>query len=281
MTKPVLSLSVYIGPTHTFESGWGSFSPTTSTLIMGETDAILVDAQHIKADVKALGDMIERSGRRLTQIYLTHGHADHYYGIGELTHRFPTAKAVAVEGVADYIDKDKENAKQAWKTMFGDRVVDNDVFPKVIRGSLELEGHALPIVEVGQGDIENCTVLHVPQAEAVIPGDIVYNKCHMMLGLTTPDQWELWIDSIDQIERLKPKIVVCGHKRQDMPDDDAQRMLDESRAYIRFFADTARKSADEHELVSRVVSKYPEFANLWTLQFSARQVFERARSGSA
>ena len=278
MAKPALNLAVYIGPTQTFETGWGSFSPTTSTLISGDKDAILIDAQHIKNDVKALGDMIARSGKCLTTIYLTHGHADHYYGIGELTHRFPTAKAVAVEGVADFIEKDKNKAKQAWKNMFGDRVIDNDVFPTVIRNGLELEGHQLPIVEVGQGDIENCTVLHVPAIDAVIPGDIVYNKVHMMLGLTTPDQWELWIESIDQIENLKPKIIVAGHKRPDMPDDEAQRMLDESRAYIRFFADTSKKAENEHELVAAVALRFPEFGNLWTLQFSARQFFDRLRS---
>jgi glyoxylase-like metal-dependent hydrolase (beta-lactamase superfamily II) len=268
---------VYIGPTQVFETGWGTFSPTTSTLIIGRKDVVLVDAQHIKSDVRALGDMIAKTDKRLTTIYLTHAHADHWYGIGELTHRFPTAQAVATRGVVAYIDRDKENATRAWKDMFGDRVISADVLPKVVEGPLDLEGHELHIVEVGQGDIEDCTVLHVPAIDAVIPGDIVYNKCHMMLGLTTPEQWELWLNSIEQIEKMSPKILVAGHKRPDMPDDEPQRMLDESRDYIHAFSKTAQSAANEQALVGAMIARFPDWANVWTLQFSARQYFAQQR----
>jgi glyoxylase-like metal-dependent hydrolase (beta-lactamase superfamily II) len=280
MAKPALELKVYIGPTQTFETGWGTFSPTTSTLIMGERDAVLVDAQHIKSDVRALGDMIEQTGRRLTTIYLTHAHADHWYGIGELTQRFPGSRAVATADVLAHIDKDKANAAQSWKAMFGDRVVSADVLPTAVDGGLELEGHELRIVEVGQGDIEDCTVLHVPAIDAVIPGDIVYNKVHMMLGLTTPPQWDLWLDSIDRIEAMAPKIVVAGHKRAEMPDTDVQRQLDESRAYIRTFAKASQAAANEQALVEAMMAGFPDFGNLWTLQFSARSFFERRKAAA-
>ena len=38
------------------------------------------------------GDMIEQTGKQLTAIYVTHAHADHYFGLGELTSRFPHAR---------------------------------------------------------------------------------------------------------------------------------------------------------------------------------------------
>jgi hypothetical protein len=53
-----LSIKVFVGRTHTFEDGSGTFSPTTSTLIIGRTDAVLVDAQHIREDVQSLCDLI-------------------------------------------------------------------------------------------------------------------------------------------------------------------------------------------------------------------------------
>src|ERR1700761_442171 len=98
-----LKAEVFVGPLATLEDGKGTFSPTSSTLIYGESDAVLVDAQHLHPDITALGDMIERRGRKLTTIYITHGHADHYYGISELMRRFPTARAFATYGVVDYI----------------------------------------------------------------------------------------------------------------------------------------------------------------------------------
>jgi glyoxylase-like metal-dependent hydrolase (beta-lactamase superfamily II) len=61
------------------------WSPCASTLVAAETEAVLTDTGHIKSDVSALGDMIERTGKRLTTIYITHGHLDHFLGIGQLT----------------------------------------------------------------------------------------------------------------------------------------------------------------------------------------------------
>jgi len=241
---------------------------------VGERDAVLVDAQHIKKDVNALGDMIESTGKRLTTIYVTHGHADHFYGIGELIHRFPMARAVATAGVVEYIEKDKDRAIQAWQRMFGDRVVRTDISPTAVSGSIELEGNELRIVEVGQGDIEPSTVLHIPTIDTVVAGDVVYNKIHMMIGLTGPKEWELWIDSIDQIEKLKPKMIVAGHKRPEMPDTDGARILEESRAYIRTFAEASKTAANAEALIQAVSAKYPEFVNLWTLQYSAQSYFE-------
>ncbi|MGB6532478.1 MAG: MBL fold metallo-hydrolase [Candidatus Nitrosopolaris sp.] len=40
-----------------------------------------------------------RRGKNLTTIYVTHGHGDHFFGIGALLDRFPNARAVATPGV--------------------------------------------------------------------------------------------------------------------------------------------------------------------------------------
>src|ERR1700761_471886 len=127
-----LSAKVFIGRTHPFEDGSGTFSPTTSTLILGDSDAVLVDAQHIREDIDALIAMIAQSGRRLTTIYITHGHADHWYGIGQIMRRLPSAGGVAPAGVVDCIAQTRETAAQSWRRMFGDRVVIGDVAPTTI-----------------------------------------------------------------------------------------------------------------------------------------------------
>jgi hypothetical protein len=43
--------------------GRNTFSPTTSTLILGERAAVLVDAQFLTDDVNALGDRVEGFGK--------------------------------------------------------------------------------------------------------------------------------------------------------------------------------------------------------------------------
>src|SRR3989442_16009543 len=94
---------VYTSPTHEFDGARGTFSPTTSTLIVGQREAVLIDAQFMASDVTALGDMIEASGKELTAIYITHGHADHHFGLGPLLERFPPPPAPATPSGIDYL----------------------------------------------------------------------------------------------------------------------------------------------------------------------------------
>jgi len=58
----------------TKETFW---QPTTSTLIYGKTDAILVDAPTTWQQGVTLGLWVKDSGKNLKAIYVTHGHGDH------------------------------------------------------------------------------------------------------------------------------------------------------------------------------------------------------------
>jgi len=274
-----LRAEVFIGPFLPFEQGRGTFAATTSTLVCGSSDAVLIDAQHISLDVAALGDLIEQTDRRLTTIYITHGHADHWYGAGELVTRFPGARVVATSPVLDYIHQAAEVEAQQWAAMFGDRVAKPTAVPEALDGlTLELEGYELQIVEVGQGDIAPSTVVHIPAIDAVVAGDVVYNQIHAMLGLSGPTQWEHWIQSVDAIEKLAPQMIVAGHKKPESSDREASRMLDETRSYIADFAQGAESLDSADELIQLMKSKYPDFGNPWTLHFSAKSWFSRKRA---
>jgi glyoxylase-like metal-dependent hydrolase (beta-lactamase superfamily II) len=270
-----LKAEVFVGPLATLEDGKGTFSPTSSTLIYGESDAVLVDAQHLHPDIKALGDMIERRGRRLTTIYITHGHADHYYGISELMRRFPTARAFATHGVVDYIRTNTDYQERQWRQMFGSRVAIPFDVPEVVTAPLSLEGHELNILELGQADIAPSTALHVPAIDLIVPGDLVYNGIHMMLGLSGPKQWDEWYANVEKLECLKPKMIVAGHKKPEASDGEVKRIFNETKGYIRDFADAAAKATNAEDLVTAMTAKYPDFGNPWTLRFSARSRFPR------
>ena len=75
------------------------FQAIASTLIYGKQDAVLVDAYMTVKQTDALVDWVAASGKNLTTIYITHGHGDHWFGIGALLERFPNARAVATPNV--------------------------------------------------------------------------------------------------------------------------------------------------------------------------------------
>ena len=50
------------------------WSPISSTLIYGSTEAVLVDPPITIKQTEALADWVERFGKKLSSIYITHGH---------------------------------------------------------------------------------------------------------------------------------------------------------------------------------------------------------------
>jgi glyoxylase-like metal-dependent hydrolase (beta-lactamase superfamily II) len=52
------------------------------------------------------------------------------------------------------------------------------VVPEVLDGTvIDLEGNELRVLNIGRGDTEHSTVLHVPSIDAAVAGDIVNTKC--------------------------------------------------------------------------------------------------------
>ena len=86
-------------------------------------EAVLIDALYLKEDVRDLGDLIERTGKKLTAIYVTHDHPDHYLGIGPLLERFPEARCFALPQVVESMHETMEIQGDQWELLFGDTCV--------------------------------------------------------------------------------------------------------------------------------------------------------------
>jgi glyoxylase-like metal-dependent hydrolase (beta-lactamase superfamily II) len=276
-----LQLQVVMSPAVDVAIG-GTFSPTTATIITGPTEAVLVDTLYTPADVERLGAAIEATGKTLTTIYITHAHFDHYVGLGTLLERFPQARGVTLAPVAQLARENLEADITTTDAWLPGNVVAYSKLPDVLEGdTIMLDGHELHAIEVGQADIEHSTVLHVPVIDAVLAGDVVYNGVHQMLGLSGPDDWKRWIESVDKVEALKPKVVVAGHKRADLRDDDVPAILDGTREYIAAFLEEFAAAEDAETLFARMSERFPDRINIATLQFSAAAVIEQRKQAEA
>ena len=271
-TSEAIGMQVFLSPPRIIQEK-RTFAPVTSTLFTGSTDAILVDAQFYKEDVEALIDMIDASGKRLTTIYITHGHFDHWYGAGAVASRFPGTRILALPGVAGYINAAKEQEAQIINAMFGDKIVKPMALPEIMKGdTIDLEGHLFQAIEIGQGDIPSNTVLHSSELKTVVVGDLTYNNIHMMLGLSGPDQWDEWASNISKVQKIEPHVVVVGHKSPGSADNEPDRIFNDSRRYIGDFKTVALRERSAPAIVAEMTRLYPDFGNVTTLEFSALSV---------
>src|SRR5580692_6900132 len=77
------------------------FQAMASTLICGRRDAVLVDAFMTVRQATDLADWVASKSRNLTTIYITHGHGDHWFGVGTLLGRFPKARVLATPNTVE------------------------------------------------------------------------------------------------------------------------------------------------------------------------------------
>ena len=152
-----------------------------STLISGSEDAVLTDPGMTIDQARALGDWVASKGRNLTDIFVTHGHGDHWFAAGLLAERFG-ARVVASAGTIAQMEHNAAARPLLWDKVYTGIPPTPVTAVTVPDNRLTLEGHELVIVEVGNTDSEDTTVLHVPDLELVVAGDVIYNGVHMYLG---------------------------------------------------------------------------------------------------
>jgi len=248
-----------------------AWSPITATLIAGERDAVLVDSLMTMEQGRALADWVAARGRNLTTVYITHGHGDHWFGLGAIRARFREVRAVATARVVEHMRRQVSPKAFAasWESRFPG-LIQRDVMVAEPLSDLrvELEGHELVAVEAGHTDTDDTTVLHVPSIGLVVAGDAVYNDVHLYLAESDHDKRMEWIRALDVVEVLHPRAVVAGHKRAGRADDP--KIIDETRLYIRDFDRIAEHTSTADELFEQMLLVYPHRVNAGALWSSAR-----------
>ena len=288
-TTSNLRLDVFVAPTKPINpqflpsapEGGLTWPPTTATLISGTHDAVLVDALFTRNEAQDLGRWIAATGKRLTTIYITHGHSDHYFGLTTLREQFPTAKAVALPAVANAIDPHDASLSSVSraKAMFGDPIPDHPVRPEPMSSAgIELEGHELVPMEMGRSDADISTILYVPPLKAVVAGDIAYNDVHVNVAATNRAGRQAWIDALQKIAALDPAIVVAGHKRPGS--DDGPHILGETIGYLKDFDRCLAASSSAEELIQSMLQLHGGRVNLTTLLNAAHIIFTAERTGA-
>jgi glyoxylase-like metal-dependent hydrolase (beta-lactamase superfamily II) len=174
-----------------------------------------VDAFMTVEQATALADWVAATGKNLTTIYITHGHGDHWFGLGTLLERFPSARAVATPNAVKMMRRHASPEVLAnLEAGFPDQIPDRLVIAEELRGNvIDLEGHEVLAVELGHTDTDDTTCVNVPSIGLVVAGDAAYNDVHLYLVESTAQTRREWIAALDKIESLNPRAVVASHKR--------------------------------------------------------------------
>jgi len=122
---------------------------------------------------------------------------------------------------------------QIWNSFFPDQLFEKPTVPVALdKRELEVEGHTLHVLKLGQSDVADSTAVHVPDLDTLLPGDVIYNGIHCWMYQSDHAQRMDWIETVNEVEKLGVKTIIAGHTDPAAPDSDAARLIEATRQYI-------------------------------------------------
>ena len=247
----------------------------TSTIITGDTEAMVVDPQFRLSDAHRVAALVLETGKRLTMVYSTHPHPDHYFGLAVLHPAFPDAKLLALPVVVKGIEASWDARYNFWKPTYGDNIPARHVIPQALdTDTLMLDGQEIKIIGLVQGDSPgDNSYVWIPSIKAIIGGDILFGNMHMPLGGLTSQQRADWLQVINDMIALKPEIVVAGHEGPGTKHDAS--ILTRMKAYLEYFDEARAASKTPEELEAKLQARFPDGTDTVSgmLKFSSEAAF--------
>jgi glyoxylase-like metal-dependent hydrolase (beta-lactamase superfamily II) len=265
--------------TTVFTSSPGGFL-VTSTLVAGEKEAVLVDAQFTLADAHRLIATILESKKTLTTVFITHGHPDHYFGLAAIKQAFPKARLVTHPAALAEMKRTWKAKVEQWGPMYGALVPSAPVLPVALAGkTITLEGQTLELRGPSQGDSADHAYVWIPSTKTVIAGDIVYANVHLWTRDSNAAQRKAWIRTLDEIAALGPTTVIAGHKDPKAKDDLSA--VRGTREYLEAFDAAVASSKSAAEVQQKMKAKYGAYQLDIILQLGAEAAFAAPASAPA
>jgi len=239
-----------------------------SYLILGDGEALLVDAQFTLSEAWEVVRMIEDSGRTLTAVFITCSRPEHYFGLEVVAAAFPRARILARPATVAAIADGAADAIARWQPIYLDDV------PATLATApepytedvLTLAGAEIRLVDAGGG----MTALYLPAEAALVASDVVLGGVHPW-----PDETDLaaWRERLEAVRGAGP--IERVYPGRGTPGD--ARLLEESARYLTALTAALGAGADAERILRTMTDAYPDYRLPILLEQSLRTA--RGRRG--
>jgi glyoxylase-like metal-dependent hydrolase (beta-lactamase superfamily II) len=256
------SIKVFTSPDDQF---W-----TTSVIIEGTHEVMLVDAQLTKTGAERVLQEIRETKKPLSIIYITHEHADHFLGLEVFREAYPRVRIIANSAVVERINKVYQEKIDKWKTILGPGATSHVVdIEKYDGDAIEFERSKIEVLKHIQGDTDENTMLWIPGQRILIAGDVVVNNMHVYTAETDSKTRGQWLNSLQRIRELKPSFVVPGHSKVGAP-LDARTAVDFTTNYLLAFDEELKKAKGPEGFINAMKERFPSADFLVALERGAK-----------
>ena len=244
-----LSVKVYNADGNSFN--------VNSTLVVGDKEAMVIDAGFTRADALRIAANVLDSGKQLKTIYVSQADPDYYFGVETLKEIFPQADVVTTPAVLEKINAKKAGKVAFWGPKMGANAPRSPVVPRALEGNtLTLDGQTIEIRGT-QGVLAHRPYAWIPSIQAVVGNIGVFGGMHVWTADTqTAAERAAWVAQLDDMAALKPALVVPGHMKAGTQVDASSITF--TKDYLQTFEKNLAARKNSAELVNAMKQSYPQ-----------------------
>ncbi|CAM4443795.1 hypothetical protein F901_01095 [Acinetobacter dispersus] len=239
----------------------------TSTLIEGDKEVLLVNAQFSKSEALRIAADILDSGKTLKTIFVSYGDPDFYFGLDVFKQYFPNVQIIATPETVKHIQDTQALKVQYWGPKMGANAPSQIIVPQAYTAkTLKLENESIEIK--GKKEL---TYLWIPSVKAVVGGIPVSSGIHLWTAdtPTVKDRTEV-VQTLESIKALNPKVVVPAHMKAGAAEglDAVNFSID----YLKQYEKVVKVTKNSAELIKTMQKQYPALGESSSLELGAKVV---------
>lgn len=228
-----------------------------ATLVTGEKEAMVIGSGFTRSDALRIAAAVLDSGKVLKTILISDADPDYYFGAQVLKALFPAADVVATQPVVDEIKDHLDTKLKVWGPQLGTNAPQQPIVPQALTTTvLSVDGQAVEIRGT-TGVLANRPYVWIPSAKAITGNVAVWSNLHVWTANTqTAAQRNAWLAQLDEMEALKPALVVPGHMKVGDALDGSS--IGFTRKYLKDFIAAIPQAKDAKALFGTLQKQYPD-----------------------
>jgi glyoxylase-like metal-dependent hydrolase (beta-lactamase superfamily II) len=234
----------------------GSFN-VNSVLVFGKTEALVIDSGFTRADALRIAANVLDSGKTLKAIFISNADPDYYFGAETLKTIFPNVPVLATPAVRDRIQAKMAGKLAFWGPKMGANAPQHPVVPDALAGTtLTVDGQAIE-VRGTTGELAHRPYVWIPSVMAIVGNIGVFGNLHVWTADTQKaSERQAWFAQLDEMQALKPAVVVPGHMAAGTALDAAN--IAYTRDYLKRFDAEAARAQNAAALIEGMKKAYPQ-----------------------
>ena len=250
----------------------GTEANVNSFLLSDDENIIVVDMLRNSAEAEQLADQVKKTNKKLHCIFVTHGHADHYMGLGAFHRHFPKAPImVATDEIKqDIIQFSQWMESIGWLEGEPHMKVKTDKNPDGFNYSNLIKVLDEPILTLPKGDNEikvkadysgsecgHLTTLEIPEQKVFLASDLIYDKVHTWCGPGVGVQEiKNWIQILDELlaQYDNSWTFYAGHGG-----NGDTTLITSLQDYLRKFLEVTSSATTKQEAIDKMKKLFPCF----------------------